>query len=203
MIGKLRGKIDAVGESYCLIDVNGVGYEVQASARTLRNMKIGEEVSLTIDTHVRDDAIRLFGFASEVERSWFRTLQTVQGVGAKVALGLLGTLSPQELANAIALADWASVEQAPGIGKKLAQRIVSELKDKAPALSVAGLQIGDVSGAASPPRGHAAAEAMSALTNLGYPPGQASSAVAVAMKELGEDAETAKLIRRGLKELAR
>ena len=95
-------------------------------------MKIGEEVSLTIDTHVRDDAIRLFGFASEVERSWFRTLQTVQGVGAKVALGLLGTLSPQELANAIALADWASVEQAPGIGKKLAQRIVAELKDKAP-----------------------------------------------------------------------
>ena len=164
--------------------------------------EIGEEVSLTIDTHVREDAIRLFGFASELERSWFRTLQNVQGVGAKVALALLGTLSPAELANAIALSDWASVEQAPGIGKKLAQRIVSELKDKAPALSVAGLQIGDVAGA-SPPRGHAAAEAMSALTNLGYPPAQASSAVAVAMKELGEDAETAKLIRRGLKELAR
>jgi Holliday junction DNA helicase RuvA len=205
MIGKLRGKVDAIGESFLIVDVNGVGYEVQASARTLRNLKIGEEVSLTIDTHVREDAIRLFGFASEVERSWFRTLQTVQGVGAKVALALLGTLSPQELANAIALSDWASVEQAPGIGKKLAQRIVAESKDKAPALSVAGLHVpaGTRGGAASPPRDNAAAEAMSALTNLGYPPAQASSAIAVAIKELGEDAETAKLIRRGLKELAR
>ena len=141
MIGKLKGKVDAIGESFLIVDVNGVGYEVQASSRTLRNLKTGEEVSLTIDTHVREDAIRLFGFASEVERRWFRTLQTVQGVGAKVALALLGTLSPQDLANAIALADWASVEQAPGIGKKLAQRIVAELKDKAPALSVAGLNL--------------------------------------------------------------
>ena len=126
MIGKLKGKVDTIGESFCIVDVGGVGYEVQASARTLRNMKIGEEVGLTIDTHVREDAIRLFGFASEVERSWFRMLQTVQGVGARVALGLLGTLAPRELANAIALSDWASVEQAPGIGKKLAQRIVAE-----------------------------------------------------------------------------
>lgn len=205
MIGKLRGKVDAIGESFCILDVNGVGYEVQASSRTLRNMKIGEDVALTIDTHVREDAIRLFGFASEVERSWFRTLQNVQGVGSKVALGLLGTLSPQELANAIALADWASVEQAPGIGKKLAQRIVAELKDKAPALSVAGLHLpgGAVGGVGGPPHGNAAAEAMSALSNLGYQPGQAAAAVAVAMKELGEDADTARLIRRGLKELAR
>lgn len=205
MIGKLKGKVDAIGESFCILDVNGVGYEVQASSRTLRNMKIGEDVALTIDTHVREDAIRLFGFASEVERSWFRTLQNVQGVGSKVALGLLGTLSPQELANAIALADWASVEQAPGIGKKLAQRIVAELKDKAPALSVAGLHLpgGAVGGVGGPPHGNAAAEAMSALSNLGYQPGQAAAAVAVAMKELGEDADTARLIRRGLKELAR
>jgi Holliday junction DNA helicase RuvA len=204
MIGKLRGKVDAIGESFCILDVNGVGYEVQASSRTLRNMKIGEDVALTIDTHVREDAIRLFGFASEVERSWFRTLQNVQGVGSKVALGLLGTLSPQELANAIALADWASVEQAPGIGKKLAQRIVAELKDKAPALSVAGMHLPTgTAGAGGPPHGNAAAEAMSALSNLGYQPAQASAAVAVAMKELGEDADTAKLIRRGLKELAR
>ncbi|MFA9443240.1 MAG: Holliday junction branch migration protein RuvA, partial [Hyphomicrobium sp.] len=141
MIGKLRGKVDAIGESFCIIDVNGVGYEVLCSARALRNMKIGDEVTLTIDTHVREDAIRLFGFASEVERTWFRTLQNVQGVGSKVALGLLGTLSPAEIANAIALGDWARVEQAPGIGKKLAQRIVAELKDKAPALSVAGLRL--------------------------------------------------------------
>jgi len=205
MIGKLKGKVDAIGESFLIIDVGGVGYEVQASARTLRNLKIGEEVSLTIDTHVREDAIRLFGFASEVERSWFRTLQTVQGVGAKVALGLLGTLSPSELANAIALADWASVEQAPGIGKKLAQRIVAELKDKAPALSVAGLHVPGavMNGRASPPEGDAAAEALSALTNLGYQPAQASGAIAAAMKDLGEAADTAKLIRRGLKELAR
>jgi holliday junction DNA helicase RuvA len=206
MIGKLRGKVDAIGESFLIVDVNGVGYEVQASARTLRNLKTGEDVSLTIDTHVRDDAIRLFGFASEVERSWFRTLQSVQGVGAKVALGLLGTLSPQQLANAIALSDWGSVEQAPGIGKKLAQRIVAELKDKAPALSVAGLHLPGAAmngGAASPPQGDAAAEALSALTNLGYQPVQASGAIAVAAKELGEAADTARLIRRGLKELAR
>ena len=206
MIGKLRGKIDAIGESFLIVDVNGVGYEVQASARTLRNLKTGEEVSLTIDTHVRDDAIRLFGFASEVERSWFRTLQTVQGVGSKVALGLLGTLSPQELTNAIALADWASVEQAPGIGKKLAQRIVSELKDKAPALSAAGLHVpgAAMNGARTvSPEDNAAAEALSALTNLGYQPVQASGAIAIAAKELGEGADTAKLIRRGLKELAR
>lgn len=201
MIGKLRGKVDAIGDSFLIVDVNGVGYEVQASVRTLRNLKIGDEVSLTIDTHVREDAIRLFGFSSEVERSWFRTLQNVQGVGSKVALALLGTLSPQELANAIALGDWASVEQAPGIGKKLALRIVAELKDKAPGLTVAGMQLPAAGG--EPEQGNAAAEAMSALSNLGYAAAQASAAVAVAIKELGADADTAKLIRRGLKELAR
>ena len=204
MIGKLRGKVDTVGESFLIVDVGGVGYEVQASSRTLRNLKLGDEISLTIDTHVREDAIRLFGFSSEVERSWFRTLQNVQGVGSKVALALLGTLSPQDLANAIALGDWASVEQAPGIGKKLALRIVAELKDKAPALTAAGLDIPGAGGASGGvPQGNAAAEAMSGLSNLGYQPAQASSAIAVAVKELGEGADTAKLIRRGLKELAR
>ena len=207
MIGKLKGKVDAIGESFCIVDVGGVGYEVQASARTLRNMKIGDDVALTIDTHVREDAIRLYGFASEVERSWFRTLQSVQGVGSKVALGLLGTLSPQDLANAIALADWASVEQAPGIGKKLAQRIVAELKDKAPALSIAGLQTSGGSAAtmvsSSSLAGLGAAEAISALTNLGYNPAQANAAVALASRELGEGADTAALIKRSLKELAR
>ena len=203
MIGKLRGKVDAIGDSFLIVDVNGVGYEVQASVRTLRNLKIGDEVSLTIDTHVREDAIRLFGFSSEVERSWFRTLQNVQGVGSKVALALLGTLSPQELANAIALGDWASVEQAPGIGKKLALRIVAELKDKAPALTVAGMQLPAAGAGAVPEQGNATAEAISALSNLGYAPAQASAAIAVAIKELGADADTAKLIRRGLKELAR
>ena len=206
MIGKLRGKVDAVGESHLIVDVGGVGYEVQASARTLRNLKAGDDVSLIIDTHVREDAIRLFGFSSEVERSWFRTLQGIQGVGAKVALSLLGTLSPQDLANAIALGQWQHVEQAPGIGKKLAQRIVLELKDKAPGLSVAGLGgAGDALGESGVTaiEASAAAEAISALTNLGYQPAQASAAVAAAMKELGAEADTAKLIRRGLRELAR
>jgi Holliday junction DNA helicase RuvA len=205
MIGKLRGKVDAIGESFLVVDVNGVGYEVQASARTLRNLKLGEEIALTIDTHVREDAIRLFGFQSEVERSWFRTLQTIQGVGAKVALGVLGTLSPSDLASAIALQNWAAVEQAPGVGKKLAQRIVAELKDKAPTLTLAGAgatAAGAVNGAA-PAQGQAAAEAVSAMTNLGYNPAQAGQAVAVAANELGREAETAKLIRRALKELAR
>jgi Holliday junction DNA helicase RuvA len=207
MIGKLRGKVDAIGEHHALIDVNGVGYEVQLSARTLRNLQLGAEVALTIDTHVREDAIRLFGFASEVERNWFRTLQTIQGVGSKVALAVLGVLSPQDLANAIALQNWAAVEQTPGVGKKLAQRIVAELKDKAPALSVAGLHVvtpaAGANGVATPPPSNAAAEAISALTNLGYNPAQASAAIAVAVQELGDKAETAGLIRRGLRELAR
>jgi Holliday junction DNA helicase RuvA len=206
MIGKLKGKVDAIGESHAIIDVGGVGYEVQLSARALRNLKLGDEVTLTIDTHVREDSIRLFGFQSEIERSWFRTLQTIQGVGAKVALAVLGVLAPQDLANAIALQDWAAVSEAPGVGKKLAQRITSELKDKAPALSVAGLGLASAasgSARAGPPEGHAAAEAISALTNLGYNPAQASAAVAAALKDLGPDAETAALIRRGLKELAR
>jgi holliday junction DNA helicase RuvA len=206
MIGKLKGIVDAVGEGHAIIDVGGVGYEVQASARTLRALQAGQAVSLAIETHVREDAIRLFGFTSEVERAWFRMLQTIQGVGAKVALAVLGTLSTQDLANAIALQNWAAVEQSPGVGKKLAQRIVAELRDKAPALSVAGLNVpatGRKGGGAATPENNAVAEAISALTNLGYQPGQASQAVAAAMAELGEGADTAKLIRRGLKELAR
>jgi Holliday junction DNA helicase RuvA len=204
MIGKLKGKVDAVGESFLVVDVHGVGYEVQASSRTLRNLKPGDDVSLTIDTHVREDAIRLFGFQSEFERSWFRTLQTIQGVGAKVALSVLGVLGPQEIANAVVLGNWAAVEEAPGVGKKLAQRIVAELKDKAPSLSVAGLPAPAGGGAAVvPPIGLAAAESISALTNLGYNPAQANTAVALASRELGEAADTAALIKRALKELAR
>ncbi len=207
MIGKLKGIVDAIGESHCVIDVNGVGYEVQASSRTLRNMKLGEPATLAIDTHVREDAIRLFGFSSEVERSWFRTLQNVQGVGSKVALSLLGTLAPNDLAQAIALGNWAALEEAPGVGKKLAQRMVLELKDKAPGLAVSGLNMpsGSAGAPGSPmpaPEGNAAAEAISALTNLGYQPLQASQAVAVAVKDLGKDAQTSGLIRRALKEMA-
>lgn len=207
MIGKLKGKVDAVGESFLVIDVNGVGYEVQASSRTLRNLKPGDNVSLTIDTHVREDAIRLFGFQSEFERSWFRTLQSIQGVGAKVALSVLGVLAPQDIASAVALGNWAAVEEAPGVGKKLAQRIVAELKDKAPGLSLGGHAIPAAGAAASSaiegPAGMAFAEALSALTNLGYNPAQASAAVAIAAKDLGQAADTAGLIKRSLKELAR
>src|SRR5438046_8506364 len=113
MIGKLKGVVDAVGEAHVVIDVGGVGYEVQASARTLRTLQAGQPVSLAIETHVREDAIRLYGFTSEVERAWFRMLQTIQGVGAKVALAVLGTLSPQDLAHAIALQNRAAVEHSP------------------------------------------------------------------------------------------
>src|ERR1700680_5070967 len=185
MIGKLKGIVDAVGEGHAIIDVGGVGYEVQASARTLRALQAGQAVSLAIETHVREDAIRLFGFTSEVERAWFRMLQTIQGVGAKVALAVLGTLSPQDLANAIALQNWAAVEQSPGVGKKLAQRIVAELKDKAPALSVPGLSVrpwGRKGGSAAT-ENSAVAKGIPALTTLGYQPGQASQAVAAAMGE--------------------
>lgn len=207
MIGRLRGRIEAIGEQTAIVDVGGVGYEVACSARALRQFKMGDEVALSIDTHVREDAIRLYGFQSEVERSWFRTLQTVQGVGAKVALSILSVLSVNELALAVARGDWARVEQANGVGKKLAQRVTAELKDKSPAASLgAGI------GGAEPATGAAAAvhaeptpaaEAISALTNLGYQPAQASAAIAVAFKELGSDAPTPALIRRGLKELAR
>ena len=204
MIGKLKGSIDALGEAHVIVDVHGVGYEVHASARTLRQLQVGQEVSLAIETHVREDAIRLFGFASETERAWFRTLQTIQGVGSKVALAVLSTLSSEELANAIALQNWAAVEQSPGVGKKLAQRIVAELKNKAP-LSAAGLNVPSIGrkGGPSVAESSPAAEAISALMNLGYQPAQASQAVAIAAAELGATADTPKLIRRGLKELGR
>lgn len=209
MIGRLRGKVDAIGESYLIVDVNGVGYEVQASARTLRSLKLGEEIVLSIETQVREDAIRLFGFTTEVERAWFRMLQSVQGVGSKVALGILGTLSTQDLANAIALGNRAAVEQAPGVGRKLAQRIVAELKEKAPQLSVGislpagATRANGAAGATLTREDHAGAEAISALTNLGYQPQQAAAAIAAAMSDLGDAADVAQLIKRGLKELAR
>lgn len=208
MIGRLRGRVEAIGESHVIIDVGGVGYEVQASARMLRNLQLAETVSLAIETHVREDAIRLFGFTSEVERSWFRALQSVQGVGSKLALAVLGTLSPQELASALLLGNWAAVERTPGVGRKLATRIVAELKEKAPALSVGPLAAatgnpGDGGAARAPAYSEAHSEAISALTNLGYQPQHAATAVAAAMGELGESADVAQLIKRGLKELAR
>ena len=204
MIGKLKGTVDGVSEDHAVIDVHGVGYLVQASSRTLQSLNNGEAVTLLIETQVREDAIRLFGFLTEVEREWFRLLQTVQGVGSKVALAILSVLSGGEIATAIGTQDKAMIGRAPGVGPKLAQRIVTELKDKSPALS--GLDMG-VATLANAVADRAApkpvADAISALANLGYPQAQAMTAIAVAVKTLGDGAETSALIRQGLKELAK
>src|SRR5688572_3818497 len=134
MIGKLKGVIDSYGEDFVILDVGGVGYQVQCSARTLQALPApGEAATLSIETYVREDQIRLFGFMSDGEREWFRLLQTVQGVGAKVALSVLSTFKPADLASAVALGDKAAIRRAPGVGPKVAERIVTELKDKAPA----------------------------------------------------------------------
>ena len=210
MIGKLRGLVDAVGADHAIIDVGGVGYEVACSSRTLSALPApGEAVTLSIETHVREDAIKLYGFLSEAERGWFRLLQSVQGVGAKVALSILSTLDAGQIANAIALQDKSMVSRAPGVGPKVALRIVNELRDKAPPLALVTTQVAGqapsqtngiktASVAPSP-----AAEAVSALVNLGYAPLQANAAISAAMSKAGEAARTEDLIRLGLKELAR
>lgn len=206
MIGKLKGIIDSYGEDWVIVDVGGVGYEVHCSPRTLASLpQAGEAVTLAIETHVRETEIRLFGFATDAERAWFRLLQSVQGVGAKVALAVLGTLSPADLANAVALQDKAQVARAPGVGPKVAQRVVSELKDKIPQMTLSGDAANVVSidgGTAVPPAAPAAADAVSALINLGYAHAQASAAISSAAAKAGEGSDTGELIRLGLKELA-
>lgn len=204
MIGKLRGIVDTIGDDHVVIDVNGVGYVAHCSSRTLGTLPgIGEPITLVIETHVREDLIRLFGFKDELERDWFKLLQSVQGVGAKVALAIQSTLAPGDLASAIALQDKAMVSRAPGVGPKVAQRIVSELKDKAPAYSgAAAAEIGLQSDIGSGHANSAVMDAVSALTNLGYSSQQASGAISKVLKNAGEDADSAKLIRLGLKELA-
>ncbi len=205
MIGKLKGIIDSYGEDYVILDVNGVGYQVHCSARTLQSLPAaGEPATLSIETHVREDQIRLFGFAGDVEREWFRLLQTVQGVGVKVALAVLSTLRPADLANAIALRDKAAVARAPGVGAKVAERIVTELKDKAPAFADVDPALVRLTGAVDEQRApQPVREAVSALVNLGYGQPQAAAAIAAAARNAGEGADTAKLIRFGLKELAK
>lgn len=134
MIGKLKGVVDSFGDDWVILDVHGVGYHVFCSARTLQRLpKAGEAATLSIETYVREDMIRLFGFTNDMEREWFRLLMTVQGVGAKVALGVLSVLDPGALATAISLKDLGSIGRAPGVGRRLAERIATELKDKAPA----------------------------------------------------------------------
>lgn len=205
MIGKLKGIIDSYGEDYVIVDVQGVGYQVHCSSRTLQSLPAaGEPATLSIETHVREDQIRLFGFVSDLEREWFRLLQTVQGVGVKVALAVLGTLKPSELANAIALRDRAAIARTPGVGAKVAERIVTELKDKTPALTDLDPAVVRLSEAVDEERApQPVRDAVSALVNLGYGQPQAAAAIAAAARNAGEGADTAKLIRFGLKELAR
>jgi Holliday junction DNA helicase RuvA len=205
MIGKLRGIIDSYGEDYVILDVNGVGYQVHCPARTLQALPApGEAATLSIDTYVREDQIKLFGFETDTERAWFRLLQTVQGVGAKVALAVLGTLKISELATAVSMRDKAMVARTPGVGPKVAERIVTELKDKAPAFADVDPAVVHLAGSLDEKRApKPVADAVSALVNLGYGQPQAAAAIAAAARNAGEEADTATLIRQGLKELAR
>lgn len=205
MIGKLKGVVDSFGDDWVILDVQGVGYQVFCSARTLQRLpRAGEAAVLSIETVVREDMIRLYGFANDIEREWFRLLTTVQGVGAKVALGVLSVLDPGALATAIALKDLTALGRASGVGRRLAERIATELKDKAPAFADADPTVLRTAVDVAEARlSGPVAEAVSALVNLGYPQIQAAGAVTAAAKAAGEDVTTEKLIRLGLKELAR
>ena len=200
MIGRLRGRVDGRGDGWVLIDVGGVGYMVEGSARMMDNLPgDGEAVSLAIETYVREDQLRLFGFASEKERSWFRLLMGVQGVGAKVALAIQGVLSADDLTQAVAAEDKAMVARAPGVGPKVAQRIVQELKDKIPEAQF----IAAAGHAADDAGVKVLEEALSALTNLGYQRVQANQALMVARGKLGDEAGSIEaLIKQALKEMA-
>ncbi|MGA7199278.1 Holliday junction branch migration protein RuvA [Roseiarcus sp.] len=201
MIGKLSGIVDSLEEDGLVLDVNGVGYLVAASARTLRGLPpIGQPAALLIETQVREDAIRLYGFLTIAERDWFRLLQSVQGVGAKVALGILGALTADALSAAIANQDKAMMARAPGVGPKLAARLVLELKDKAPAFG--GVDFGGATADSAPKLPKAAGDAILALVGLGYARPQAAAAIARGSAQLGGDAETAALIRAALRDLA-
>jgi Holliday junction DNA helicase RuvA len=204
VIGKLTGVIDSLNEDGLLLDVNGVGYVVQASSKTIGRLgAAGSNASILIETQVREDAITLFGFADHAERDWFRLLRSVQGVGGKVALAILSTLTPNDLVNAVASQDKASVSRANGVGPKLAQRIVSELKDKA-----AGLELGAAANVVALPSGNAGEgvdvvnDAVSALVNLGYRRAEAYGAVSKALASKEARPELNELIVHGLRELS-
>lgn len=205
MIGKLKGVIDSYGEDHVILDVHGVGYLVHCSAKTLTALpSIGEAAVLSIETHVREDMIRLYGFRSDQEREWFKLLQTVQGVGAKVALAILSALEPGALATALGTGDKAMIGRAPGVGPKLAQRIVTELKDKAPAFGSVDPAIIKLSDSLAEKTAPApVSDAVSALINLGYQQAQASAAVAAAVRIAGDSASSPQLIRLALKEMAK
>jgi len=201
MIRKLSGVLDGIGADHLVLDVGGVGYLVHGSARLLRNLPApGARLSLTVETVVREDAITLYGFESAREREWFGLLQSVQGVGAKVALALIGALGIEEMAAAIAARDHAVLTRAPGVGKKLAERLVTELKDKVPADAVVAGNANRSTGAVASVA-PSARDAISALVNLGYRPAEAQAAIGRASSSLGAGAPLDALVRAGLKEL--
>ncbi len=207
MIGKLKGILDSWGDDYCILDVGGVGYQVYVSSLTREHLpQIGEAASLHIETIVREDLIRLYGFASEEERAWYRLLTSVQGVGAKVALAILSTLSPQVLSTAILTQNKGAISKANGVGPKVAERICIELKNKTPVLSAESFIASakaKAAGKSAPVQGGALQEALSALINLGYTPADAQTAVMQALSEAGEDADVQTLIRGALKGMGR
>jgi Holliday junction DNA helicase RuvA len=198
MIARLRGVVDGIEDGRCVVDVGGVGYLVFCSSRTLGSLPAAGVATLLVETQVREDAIALYGFASGAERDWFRLLTTVQGVGAKVALALLSALSPDQLIAAIATGDRTALTRTPGVGPKLAIRICTELREKAGVMPGGGA----VPVVAFAPKG-AMADALSALTNLGYRRAEAEAALATATEAHGQDAALDVLIRAGLKALAK
>lgn len=201
MIAKLRGRVDSTGDDWAVIDVGGVGYLVQCSRRTLGALPpSGTAAELCIETHVREDHINLYGFAAEAERAWFRLLISVQGVGTRLALAILSAVPLDDIARAIAAEDKALLTAAPGVGPRLAGRIVGELKERAGDLAL-GLGVGAATAPAPSAQG-VATDAVSALVNLGYRRGDAYGVVARAMGALGEDAALDDILRVGLKELA-
>jgi holliday junction DNA helicase RuvA len=198
MIAQLIGRVQALEEGSCIIDVNGVGYLVHASTRTLAALPASSEAArLLVETHVREDAILLYGFADSAERDWFRLLTTVQGVGGRVALSILSTLSPRELVSAIASGDRASLTRAPGVGARLAVRLLTELRDKAGAMpSAPGFAV------SQPVARGVADDAISALVNLGYRRPEVQPVVALTLERLGDAAPLDEVIRDSLKALA-
>ena len=203
MIARLKGVAESVDEGSAVVDVNGVGYLVSASSRTLRDLVAGGAAILLVETLVREDAIALYGFLETAERDWFRILTTVQGVGARVALSILSTLSPDEIARAIAAGDKASLSRPAGVGPKLAARLATELKDKAAAFGVvpAPARASDTTVPAA--AASVNEDAVSALVNLGYRRVEAFGAIARATQRLGPDAPLDAMIRAGLQELSR
>ncbi|OJX81251.1 Holliday junction branch migration protein RuvA [Magnetospirillum sp. 64-120] len=206
MIAKLKGIIDTLGDDHTIVDVNGVGYLVFCSGRTLGRLQTGTAAALHVETHVREDHIHLYGFLEAGERDWFNLLTTVQGVGAKVALAILSVAGPEQLLQTIAAQDKTMLTRASGVGPKLAVRILTELKDKAGKMSLGGFAPSAAGMAAAAPvsaAGGLMEDAISALVNLGYKRLEAFEAVGVVAKELGDDADSSTLIRHALKRLGK